>query len=195
MIGRITGKLLEKDFNQVLIDTDGLAYEVDVPHTTYDRLGNVGDTVTLHTHLIVREDAQLLYGFFSRRDRAMFRALIRINKVGPKLAVAILSGLDADMLIQSITNNDVKSINAINGVGKVTAERIVLEMKDKVGEMEGGATSLAVAGKPSSSLADAESALVGLGFKPQEAAIALSQVENPEGDIESLIKQALRALS
>ncbi len=195
MIGRISGHILEKSLDLVLIDVNGVAYEVEIPQTTFDRLAVVGEQTVLHTHLVVREDAQLLYGFASKRDRELFRTLIKINKVGPKLGIAILSGLDVDTLIRCIRAGDVKTINGISGVGKVTAERIVLEMKNKLDDWGTEVSSLKLIPGPVDVLKDAESALIGLGFKPQDAARALSQLDEPGEDVETLIKQALRALA
>ncbi len=173
MIGRISGRIVEKAMDLVLIDVSGVAYEIEIPHTTYDRLDEINGDVTLHTHLVVRQDAQLLYGFFSQRERELFRLLIKINKVGPKVAIAILSRIEIEAFIRCVQDKDIKTLNAIPGVGRVMAERLIVEIGDKLTQWE---TELpAVNSVIKDVVADAESALVGLGFKPQEAARARSR--------------------
>lgn len=199
MIGRISGRILEKSMDLVLIDVSGVAYEIQIPHTTYHRLQETTDAVTLHTHMVVREDAQLLYGFFTERERALFRALIKVNKVGPKVAIAILSSVETDAFVQCVRNKDVKTLNAIPGVGKVMAERLIVEMSNKLSSwvIEGpvGTAVDTSVNERNDLLADAESALVGLGFKPQEASLALAQLAEPAENVETLIKQALKVLA
>ncbi|MBQ61863.1 MAG: Holliday junction branch migration protein RuvA [Gammaproteobacteria bacterium] len=192
MIGRISGRIVEKAMDLVLIDVSGVAYEIEIPHTTYDRLDEINGDVTLHTHLVVRQDAQLLYGFFSQRERELFRLLIKINKVGPKVAIAILSRIEIEAFIRCVQEKDIKTLNAIPGVGRVMAERLIVEIGDKLTQWE---TELpAVNSVIKDVVADAESALVGLGFKPQEAARALAQIQAPGDEVETLIKQALKLL-
>jgi Holliday junction DNA helicase RuvA len=195
VIGRITGQVLEKSMGFVLVDVSGVAYEIQIPHSTYDQLNEVDHTVTLHTHLIVREDAQLLYGFFTPRERELFRTLIKVNKVGPKVAIAILSSVETDAFVRCIREKDVKTLNAIPGVGKVMAERLIVEMSNKLEQWETESPALAGRNVSRDVLADVESALVGLGFKPTEAARAIAQLDDPGDDVELLIKQALRALA
>lgn len=195
MIGRITGQILEKSLGFVLVDVSGVAYEIEIPHSTFDQLQETDGTVTLHTHFVVREDAQLLYGFYTQRERELFRTLIKVNKVGPKVAIAILSSVETDAFVRCVREKDVKTLNAIPGVGKVMAERLIVEMSNKLDQWE---TKVPVAvGRQVSRdvLADVESALVGLGFKPAEASRAVAQLEDPGDDVELLIKQALRALA
>ncbi|HJL61160.1 MAG TPA: Holliday junction branch migration protein RuvA [Pseudomonadales bacterium] len=193
MIGRIRGQLIEKAPGQVLVDVSGVGYEIDVPLTTYYELGELNDSIILHTQMIVREDNQLLYGFISISEREMFRSLIKVNGVGPKLAITILSGMDAKAFGHSVRNNDVQSLVALPGVGKKTAERLIIEMRDRLPEF--GSEESDMTGKSHDSLADAETALVGLGFKPQDAARALSQLEDKDASVENLLKQALKALT
>jgi Holliday junction DNA helicase RuvA len=197
MIGRIRGQILEKSMDFVLIDVSGVAYEIQIPHTTYYRLEPNTGAVTLHTHMVVREDAQLLYGFYTQKERALFRALIKVNKVGPKVAIAILSSVETSAFVQCVRDRDVKTLNAIPGVGKVMAERLIVEMSNKLSdwEIEAGAVTGGSSVKKNDLLADAESALVGLGFKPQEASLALAQLKEPAENVEALIKQALKALA
>jgi Holliday junction DNA helicase RuvA len=177
----------------VLIDVSGVAYEIEIPHTTYDRLDEINGDVTLHTHMVVRQDAQLLYGFFSQKERELFRLLIKINKVGPKVAIAILSSVEIEAFIRCVQDKDIKTLNAIPGVGRVMAERLVVEIGNKLAQWE---TELPVVSNVTKDVvSDAESALVGLGFRPQEAARALAQIEAPGDEVEILIKQALKVLA
>ncbi|MDX1754845.1 MAG: Holliday junction branch migration protein RuvA [Marinobacter sp.] len=202
MIGRIRGVLIDKSPAQVLVECSGLGYEVDIPFTTFFHLPEPGEEVTLHTHFSVREDAQSLFGFAARIDRDLFRLLIKVNGVGPKLALAILSGLDADQFIRCVEAKDANSLVKLPGVGKKTAERLLIEMADRIGQLEG---QFAVAeARPASpgggSVAEpraedeAESALVALGYKPQEAAKVVSQVASDGMTREELIRQALKSM-
>jgi Holliday junction DNA helicase RuvA len=197
MIGRISGQILEKSMDFVLIDVSGVAYEIQIPHTTYYRLEPNTDAVTLHTHMVVREDAQLLYGFYTQRERALFRALIKVNKVGPKVAMAILSSVETNAFVQCVRDKDVKTLNAIPGVGRVMAERLIVEMSNKLKEWEIEPQAVTFGSKIEKNdfLADAESALIGLGFKPQEVSLTLAQLNEPAENVEALIKQALKALA
>lgn len=203
MIGRITGVLLAKDGQQVLIDVQGVAYEVEVPLTTFLDLPVPGSPVTLHTHFIVREDAQLLYGFLDENMRALFRMLIRVNGVGPKVALGLLSGMDAAGFVRCVHNDDVNALVKLPGVGRKTAERLVMEMKDRLKEWQGGEAAPAggksadVSGRDNS-VEEAETALISLGYKPQEAAravVAATKILEDSGqvaDSESLIRAALK---
>lgn len=190
MIGRIRGKILEKTVSRVLLDVSGVGYELDIPLTTFYRL-TADEVVTLHTHLVVREDAHQLYGFYRLLDRDLFRALIRVNSVGPRLALTMLSGMESEALAQCIRAGDIKSLVALPGIGKVTAERLVLDLREKLDAFSGEPAPPKTA---SDSLSDAESALIELGFKPQEAARALSGIDDDGADVETLIKQALKRL-
>lgn len=131
MIGRLRGTLAEKQPPHLILDVNGVGYELEVPMTTLYRLPSVGEPVTLHTHLVVREDAHLLYGFYERRDRELFRELIRLNGVGPKLALALMSGLEVDELVRCVQAQDTSTLVKIPGVGKKTAERLLVELKDR----------------------------------------------------------------
>jgi Holliday junction DNA helicase RuvA len=197
MIGRIRGVIIAMSESLVLIEAGGVGYEVEVPLSTYTALGSINDDVSLHTHLVVREDAQLLYGFYTLAERELFRALIKVNKVGPKLAITILSGGDPASFIRWIKTKDVKALTALSGVGKKTAEKLVIDMEDRLPEMSGA--DLAMTAIPinlsSDVSADAEAALIGLGFRPQDAARALAQVDDADANVESLIKLALKLLA
>lgn len=203
MIGRIRGILIEKAPGHALVECSGLGYEVDIPYTTFFHLPETGQEVTLHTHFAVREDAQSLYGFASRLDRNLFRLLIKVNGVGPKLAVGILSGLDAQQFIRCVEARDVSALVKLPGVGKKTAERLLIDMADRIGQLEGQFTptvpgSAAPGGSKTAPQAshdardEAEAALIALGYKPQEAAKAISKVAEPDMTSEALIRLALR---
>lgn len=203
MIGRLTGLVIESTPGQLLLDVGGVGYEVEISLTTYahilevqgletQRLETQGP-VTIHTHLVVRDDAHLLYGFASAGEREMFRTLIKVNGVGPRMALGILSGLDSASFARAVVGDDVKALTALPGVGKKTAERLIIEMRDKVDSFDVSGSD-----NPSTMTSnvteDAESALIGLGYRPQEAARALSLVSDPAEDVESLIRQALKLL-
>lgn len=192
MIGRLHGQVIERTLNLVLLDVGGVGYEVEISLNTAASLAETEGPVTLHTHLIVRDDAHQLFGFVSPVEREMFRALIKVNGVGPRMAVAILSGLKADEFAAAVRGNDVKTLTALPGVGKKTAERLIIEMRDKVDSFADQVDVTVT--MPVSVIEDAESALVGLGYKPQEAALALSQIQAPAEDVETLIRQALKQL-
>lgn len=200
MIGRLTGVLLEKQPPQILLDVNGVGYEVDAPMSTFYRLPAVGEKTTLHTHLVVREDAQLLYAFAEKRDRALFRELIRLNGVGPKLALALMSGLEVEELIRAVQAQDTSALVRVPGVGKKTAERLLVELKDKFKAWEdlpGAAVPLAAgSGAPTgtSGTADAVSALIALGYKPQEASRAVANIKEEGLSSEELIRRALKGM-
>ena len=193
MIGRLTGLLIESAPGQLLIDVGGVGYEVEISLTTYAQVLETEGPVTVHTHLVVRDDAHLLYGFASIGEREMFRTLIKVNGVGPRMALGILSGLDSASFARAVTGNDLKALTALPGVGKKTAERLIIEMRDKVDSFDvSGSDNLSTI--INSVIEDAESALIGLGYRPQEAARAVSLVSDPAEDVESLIRQALKLL-
>ncbi|MBW7470122.1 Holliday junction branch migration protein RuvA [Marinobacter sp. M216] len=204
MLGRIRGILVEKAPGQALVECAGLGYEVDIPFTTFFHLPETGQEVTLHTHFAVREDAHSLYGFASRLDRDLFRLLIKVNGVGPKLAVGILSGLDAEQFIRCVEARDANALVKLPGVGKKTAERLLIEMTDRIGQLEGqfvptsqDATGSGMAGQKlpmrgQDPRDEAEAALIALGYKPQEAAKAISKVAEDGMSSEALIRLALR---
>ncbi|QSP93636.1 Holliday junction branch migration protein RuvA [Marinobacter salinisoli] len=206
MIGRIRGMLVEKTPGQALVECSGLGYEIDIPYTTFFHLPESGQEVTLHTHFAVREDAQSLFGFASRLDRDLFRLLIKVNGVGPKLAVGILSGLDAHQFIRCVEARDVNALVKLPGVGKKTAERLLIDMADRISQLEGQFVPMAAGGavpegSPTSHqepVADAqdeaESALIALGYKPQEAARAISRIAEEGMSSEDLIRLALRSM-
>ena len=189
MIGRLSGTLVEKNPPQLLVDVGGVGYEVDVPMSTFYNLPHLGERVTLLTHFIVREDAQLLYGFLTASERAAFREVIRISGVGPRTALSILSGLSVSELAQAVTAQDSKRLVKVPGIGKKTAERLLLELKGKLGADLGAPVSLA-----SDAHADIQQALVALGYSDKEAALALKPLPADVGVSEG-IKLALKALA
>lgn len=202
MIGRIRGVLIEKKPPEIQIDVAGICYEVQVPMSTLYQLPDVGAELTLHTHFVVREDAQLLYGFFEEKDKAMFRSLIKINGVGPKMALGILSSMEADEFVRAVRANDINAMVKMPGIGKKTAERLLIEMRDRLADWssdsESGADAQPSSSSPSSITNDAETALVSLGYKPQQAAHAIAQVlkANPEiADSEQLIRLSLKSMA
>ncbi|MCB1691564.1 MAG: Holliday junction branch migration protein RuvA [Pseudomonadales bacterium] len=193
MIGRLQGKVIDIESGQLLVDVGGVAYEVDVPLATSLRLA-ISEEVVLHTHLVIRDDAHVLFGFETKPARALFRALLKVNRVGPRLALTILSGIEVDALVSCIRAGDTKALARVPGVGKKTAERMILDLKDALPDIAVAAANVIPLPSANDRFADAESALVGLGFKPQEAALALARVENQEADVETLIREALKAL-
>ncbi|MBK6743241.1 MAG: Holliday junction branch migration protein RuvA [Hydrogenophilales bacterium] len=189
MIGRLTGNLLEKRPPLVLLDVQGVGYEVDVPMSSFYNLPAVGERVTLLTHFVVREDAQLLYGFLTAKERDAFRVLIRITGVGPKLALSVLSGLSVDELAQAVALQETSRLTRVPGIGKKTAERLLLELKGKL------ADALPIAASSAAGVAhDALNALLALGYSDKEALPVLKQL--PEDlSLEESIRQALKLLA
>lgn len=201
MIGRLRGNLAEKQPPHLLLDVNGVGYELEVPMTTLYRLPSVGELVTLHTHLVVREDAHLLYGFFEKRERELFRELIRLNGVGPKLALALMSGLEVDELVRCVQAQDTAALVKVPGVGKKTAERLLVELKDRFKAWESIPSIAPLVVEPQSALAvssaenDAVSALISLGYKPQEASRAVAAIKEDGLSSEDLIRRALRGMA
>lgn len=199
MIGRLKGTLLEKQPPFLLIDVNGVGYEVQAPMTTIYELPAIGTEVVLHTHLAVREDAHVLYGFLRETDRSMFRNLVKISGVGPKLALAILSGMSADEFAACVHAGDSAALKRLPGVGMKTAERLVVEMKDRIKDWREGEQAV-VAGAAAASTApdpvrDAVSALIALGYKPQEASRMVNGIETEGLSSEEVIRQALRSVA
>lgn len=191
MIGSIRGRLLEKNPLQILVETNGVGYEIDVPMSTLYNLPDIGAEVFLYTHYVVREDAELLFGFSTKAERSLFRLLIRISGIGPKIALSILSGISASILAQAVSQAEPGLLTRIPGVGKKTAERIVLELKGKIDTVVGSADSQT---PTSGAKADIISALVSLGYSEREA---LQAVKGLAADVtvNDGIREALKALS
>ena len=197
MIGRLRGILLEKTPPFLLLDVQGVGYEVEAPMSTFYQLPATGEEVTLHTHLIVREDAQLLCGFASESERRLFRSLIRVNGVGAKLALAILSGMSADEFAAAVQDEDTARLTRLPGVGKKTAERLIVEMRDRLADWQAGPAP-APAGEPASAatgdpVKEAITALVALGYRPAEASRMVEKVDSAGLGSEDIIREALKA--
>jgi holliday junction DNA helicase RuvA len=191
MIGKLTGTLLEKNPPQILIDIQGVGYEVDVPMSTFYNLPALGERVSLLTHFVVREDAQLLYGFASATEREAFRQLIKISGIGPRTALSVLSGLSVAELAQAVTAQDTGRIVKVPGIGKKTAERLLLELKGKLGADLPLAGAAVAVGDAAS---DIQQALMALGYNEKDAAAALKAL--PTGvAVSEGIRLALRALA
>ncbi|MGI4847191.1 MAG: Holliday junction branch migration protein RuvA [Janthinobacterium lividum] len=190
MIGRLSGILLEKNPPQLLIDCHGVGYEVSVPMSTFYNLPGLAEKVVLLTHFVVREDAQLLYGFGSAEELAVFRQLIKISGVGPRMALAILSGMSVPDLAQAITLQEAGRLTRIPGIGKKTAERLLLELKGKLGADLGNGAGI----QHNDASSDILNALVALGYSDKEAVLAMKQVPAGSG-VSDGIKLALKALS
>jgi Holliday junction DNA helicase RuvA len=189
MIGRLSGLLLDKNPAQLIVDCNGVGYEVGVPMSTFYNLPATGERVTLLTHMVVREDAQLLYGFGTTQERELFRELIKISGIGARTALAILSGMSVNDLAQAVTLQEVGRLTRVPGIGKKTAERLLLELKGKLGAELGTAP-----GTEGESSNDVLSALLALGYSEKEALLAIKQV--PAGSsVSDGIRQALKALS
>jgi len=196
MIGRLRGTLLYKQPPDILVDVNGVGYELQVPMSTLFQLPGLGEELSLFTHFVVREDAQQLYGFAAERDRALFRSLIRISGVGPRLALTILSGMDADSFVRCVQRDELSALTALPGVGRKTAERLLVEMRDRLkGWMDDAQTPVtAGTAPPVDIVADAEGALIALGYKPAEAARLVSAAnQGAVADSEELIRRALKA--
>ena len=194
MIGRITGIIVSKVAPDVLVDVQGVGYEVLVSLGTFFDLPEVAEAVTLHTHFVVREDAQLLFGFSSLQERSLFRTLIKVNGVGPKMALGILSGMTAGEFAHAIRTNDVATLVKLPGVGKKTAERLVIEMRDRLDNID-VTVNANVSDKRPDIQQEAESALIALGYKPQDAAKMISRAEGDQiTSAEQLIRAALKSM-
>ncbi len=189
MIGKLTGTLSDKNPPQVLVDCNGVGYEVHVPMSTFYNLPDLGSMISLLTHFVVREDAQILYGFASAQEREAFRQLIKISGVGPRTALSVLSGMSVAELAQAVTLQEAGRLIKVPGIGKKTAERLLLELKGKLGPDIGLSASIANAAQ-----ADILQALLALGYSDKEAALALKALPAEAGVSEG-IKLALKALS
>ena len=190
MIGRIQGILVEKNFPQVIVACNGVGYEIDVPMSTFYPLPRTGEEVTLLTHLVVREDAHLLYGFVTAGERVAFRQLLRISGVGPKVALSVLSGMSVDDLSAAVSAEDSPRLTRIPGIGKKTAERLVLELRDKLPKT----ISVARSADAAAAGADVLNALLALGYNEREAVTAVKQVPT-QLQLPDAIRHALKHLA
>jgi len=208
MIGRIKGTLIDKTPPDVLVDVNGVGYEIQLPMTSFYQLPNIGEVATIYTHFIVREDAQLLFGFSDTSERALFRELIKANGVGPKLACTILSGMSAQDFVQCVIHEDISNLVKLPGVGKKTAERLVVELKDKLEKLSRTDTHFDSSGlaTPNSPIQrpslhgdahaknEALSALLALGYKPLQAERVIKQVYTEGMTSEQAIRESLKAM-
>ncbi len=190
MIGRLTGKLIEKRPPTIVVEVQGVGYEVDVPMSTFFQLPAAGSAITLHTHLMVREDAHLLFGFATDQERQVFRQLLKISGVGARTALAVLSGMSVSELYQVVLAHDGARLTKIPGIGKKTAERLLLELRDKLN----AAIGAPVAGGEAEVRSDALNALLALGYSDKEATQALGRIA-PDAPVQEAIRHALKLLS
>jgi Holliday junction DNA helicase RuvA len=198
MITHISGLLLDKKPPLLVIDVNGIGYEIHAPMSTFYQLPETGNTITLLTHFVVREDAHLLFGFYHEQERKLFRALIKVNGVGPKLALTILSGMETDQFVQCVQLQDASRLTHIPGVGKKTAERLMIEMRDALSHWDMLTTTASITqtdlANPNQVIQDAISALTALGYKSQEAKQAIAKVHQPDHNNEQLIRLALQQM-
>ncbi|MBI3575367.1 MAG: Holliday junction branch migration protein RuvA [Gammaproteobacteria bacterium] len=199
MIGRLQGVLLRKEPPALMLDVGGVGYELEAPMTTFYELPAVGERVTLYTHLVVREDAHLLYGFVREAQRRLFRELLKVNGVGPRVALAVLSGLSDEELCRCVAEEDIARLTKVPGIGRKTAERLVIEMRDKLpkdiplpASTTTAAGPVAPGGDP---VSEAVSALVALGYKPNEASRAVRSASTKGLSAEEIIRQALKGMA
>ena len=195
MIGSLNGLIISKKPSEVLLEVNGIGYEIYIPLSTSFKLPSVDQTVQLLTHLLVREDQHTLYGFITEDERKLFRALIKISGVGAKLALTILSGINVEGFIRSVQMQDVDTLIHLPGIGKKTAERLLVEMKDKVGQMGDIALNDAIESKDLRIIQEAHNALTSLGYKSVEARKILDGIDSNGLTVEALLKQALQSLN
>ncbi|WP_456379940.1 Holliday junction branch migration protein RuvA [Thiolapillus sp.] len=194
MIGLLRGRVLVKQPPSLLLEVNGVGYEVEAPMSTFYDLPDGDQEIVLYTHMMVRDDAHSLFGFLREADRAMFRSLLKVNGVGGKMALAILSGMSTDEFALFIQSGDVKALCRLPGVGKKTAERLIIEMRDRLGETETSPLAVKTTGarQGRSADGDAVSALIALGYKPPEASRMVSAVFQADMDTETVIRIALQ---
>ncbi|MCO4785941.1 Holliday junction branch migration protein RuvA [Marinomonas atlantica] len=197
MIGRIVGTLIEKTPPELLVDVGGVGYEIMASMSTIYELPQIGHSVILHTHFQVKEDAQSLYGFATKDERALFRILIKVNGIGPKMALSVLSSMNPPELITAVQESQIDSLTKVPGVGKRTAERLVVELRDKLGtaaKQDLFTERSVVTQVQADPRQEAEAALISLGYKPQEAARMIAKLPKDESNSESLIRAALKSM-
>jgi holliday junction DNA helicase RuvA len=196
MIGSLRGRIVSKTPPQVLVEAGGVGYEIEAPMSTFYRLPPTGQDVRLLTHLVVREDAHVLYGFATDEERALFRSLLKVSGVGPKMGLALLSGISVEGFVQCIRNQDAATLTKVPGIGRKTAERLLVEMRDRLDGAAGAGTGSEAAmlgGTPQGPQGEAFGALVALGYKPQEATRLLKSVGEGAYSTEELIRRALQS--
>jgi Holliday junction DNA helicase RuvA len=193
MIGSVRGRLASKTPPQLMVDVGGLGYELEAPMSTFFLLPPVGEEVRLLTHLVVREDAHILYAFATEDERRLFRSLIKVSGVGPKIALALLSGINVEAFAMCVQNQDIAALTRVPGIGRKTAERLVVEMRDRLGPPADSSQAVAGAGAaPVSPEAEAFGALVALGYRPAEATRLLKAAGPGTHSTEELIRRALQ---
>lgn len=197
MIGRLSGTLLRKEPPALLVDVHGVGYELEAPMTTFYDLPAVGEKVTLFTHLVVREDAHLLYGFSREAQRRLFRGLLKVNGVGPRVALAVLSGLADDEFVHCVLSEDIARLTQVPGIGRKTAERLIVEMRDKLPQLSAGGVPAPASARTATKdpVNEAMSALIALGYKPNEASRAVRAVPSKDLSAEEIIRQALKGMA
>jgi Holliday junction DNA helicase RuvA len=193
VIGRLRGRLVRKTPPALIVDVNGVGYELEAPMSTFYHLPEVGSEVELATHLVVREDAHLLYGFATEDERRLFRDLLRVTGIGPKIGLALLSGIDVDTFMRCVEAQDVDALTRIPGIGRKTAERLLIEMRDRIRALGQLAASVPVAGSVAGARAEAYAALVALGYRPVEVNRLLQGVDQEGAGTEELIRRALQA--
>ncbi|MDH4258815.1 MAG: Holliday junction branch migration protein RuvA [Gammaproteobacteria bacterium] len=192
MIGYLRGKLVRKQPPALIIEVAGVGYELEAPMSTFYKLPELGSEVNLHTHLVVREDAHLLYGFATEDERRLFRDLLRVSGIGPKIGLALLSGINVETFLVCVEAQDVDMLIRIPGIGRKIAERLLIEMRDRIRAL-GPISSAPQSGDGASAQAEAYSALVALGYRPVEVTRLLKSVDNEGAGTEELIRRALQA--
>jgi holliday junction DNA helicase RuvA len=193
VIGHLRGRLVRKAPPALIIDVNGVGYELEAPMSTFYRLPEVGSEVELATHLVVREDAHLLYGFATEDERRLFRDLLRVTGIGPKIGLALLSGIDVDTFMRCVEAQDVDALTRIPGVGRKTAERLLIEMRDRIRALGQLPANAPAPGSVAGARAEAYAALVALGYRPVEVNRLLQGVEQDGAGTEELIRRALQA--
>lgn len=199
MIGSLTGEVLYLQAPSVILQVNGVGYEIDTPLSTFCQLSK-GQTVTLWTHFVVREDAQQLYGFLDIQDKIIFRTLLKVNGIGAKMALGILSTLSVELLVQTIEHEDINTLVKVPGIGKKTAERLIIELRDRFKDLQQNSTAQQTPQLDrlqflsNSPIAEAEAALVSLGYKPAEAQKALQSIKNDYDNSADLIRAALKSM-
>lgn len=196
MIGLLRGKLVHKHPPSLLLDVNGVGYELEAPMSTFYVLPAPGETVSLHTHLVVRDDAHLLYGFATEAERRLFRNLLRVSGVGPKIGLALLSGITVEAFAVCVESQDIETLVRVPGIGRKTAERLIVEMRDRMrapdGALPGEGPAGPAAGAARSAMAEAYSAMVALGYRPAEVSRLLKGLDRRDASTEDIIREALK---
>ena len=195
MIGSLIGLIKDKKPSLVLLEVNGVGYEVHIPLSTSFQLPNNGESTFILTHLVIRDDQHTLYGFATEEDRKLFRTLIKISGVGAKMALTILSGINVNGFVQSVINGDVDTLVHLPGIGKKTAERLIVEMKDKIQDVTDSPELTGSAASDNNMLLEARNALVNLGYKSSEARKILDKIDTTGLEVEELLRQALKSLN